>query len=229
MREKKKLIILAIRFHRNYMEGVHMKKSRLLSAIVIMATVVGLTSSVSAERISTTADTVRVGNYDCLEKNGQYFTEINGELYMVINLDELEWKQEGISRASSVGWLNGQEVDISDGDKYNGTVNMKNGDYSTPIFIGYDPDTVTSSKLSYNISASLASSNSYTVDVHVYEYLSRRWNTSTVTINFGLFTQRKVLFTGQSNVAPTKMCLTFDKDNSTGKETFDYSFYVVAS
>lgn len=206
-----------------------MKKSKILSAIIIMATVIGLTSSVSAEKTLSTTETVRVGNYDCLEKNGQYFTEINGESYLVINLDELEWKQEGVSRASSVGWLNGQEVDISDGSKYNGTVNMSNGDYSTPIFIGYNPNTVTSSKLSYNISTSFVGSNSYTVDVHVYEHLSKTWNTSTVTINFGLLSQKKVLFTGQSNVAPTKMCLTFDKDKSTGKESFDYSFYVVGS
>lgn len=55
MQEKKKLIILAIRFHRNYMEGKFMKTKSLLATILAAAIA---SNAFAGFSISAQADTV---------------------------------------------------------------------------------------------------------------------------------------------------------------------------
>ncbi len=147
-----------------------------------------------------------------------------GEVCQFINLYELEWRSD-TSRASS-NWINGPVVDISDGNEYNGTIDISTGDDNTPIFIGYTKDT-TKQNISYNIKAGFTLSNTYRVGVHGYNNVYESWDYSEVNITFSLFGHNRVLFSGKTGVAPTKMCLTFIEEQSTGKDNFNYSFFVV--
>lgn len=175
---------------------------------------------------------VEINGFNCYEIDGSYFTTIDGESYIVINLDECVWHIENTVayNSSSSSWLNGPEVDISDGTRYNGTLDISSKDDSTPIFIGYTPEGTTfNSRISYNFEAGFVLTNDYSVDVHVFDQIESRWSTTNVTLSFNILGQHKILFTGMTNSAPTKMCLTFLKDGSTGEKQIGYSFYVVNS
>lgn len=174
---------------------------------------------------------IDINGFSCYEIDGNYFTTIEGDSYLVINLDECVWRAENtaLSRAS-IDWMYGTQVDISDGSRYNGTLNISTSDDSTPIFIGYDPSGTTyNSRISYNLEAGFIFNNSYSVDVHVFDYPSSSWSTTNVTLTFNITGQHKILFTGMTNSAPTKMCLTFLKEGSTGESNIGYSFYIVNS
>ncbi len=172
-------------------------------------------------------DTVRVGEYDCRVENGEYYTEIDGETYLVIDLDDCEWTaDEEFSRsAGSSEWRNGPEVDISDGSKYKGTLDISEGDDSTPIFIGIDPENPRSGRMSYAIYAGFLWSNNYKVNMHTYDS-QLGWQSTTRYINFAITTNEHVLLTGSVNFLPPKICLTFLKEDSEGEETIGYQFYI---
>lgn len=174
-------------------------------------------------------DTVRVGEYDCRVEDGEYYTEIDGETYLVIDLDDCEWTaDEEFSRsAGSSEWRNGPEVDISDGSKYKGTADISEGDDSTPIFIGYDPKTASPGKLDYAMYAGFIFGNLYKVQIHVYDYINDNWTYTYKALNFSFAGQTKILFSGSSNYTPSKICVTFLQDGSTGEKTIGYQVYIV--
>ncbi len=58
---------------------------------LFLAVVAALSSTVTvyAEEAIEQRETVRVGNYNCWVEDGEYYTEYNGEVCQVINLDEM--------------------------------------------------------------------------------------------------------------------------------------------
>lgn len=173
---------------------------------------------------------VQIGDYECWVEDGQYFTEFEGETYLVINLDELEWESEEKSAHSRAEtWQNGPVVDLSDGSTYYGRINIQTKtEDSTPIFIGYT--TSQGGRLSYIMTAEFVWENSYLTNVHAFEPAENKWITTyDKTISFSLTDQSRIIYTGATGEAPTKMCITFMQRLSTGEQIFNYSFRVVRS
>lgn len=171
----------------------------------------------------TLTETAKLGDYDCWVMDGMYFTEIDGEICQVIDLSQLNWvdADEPISRET--------EVDLSDGSEYAGQINITDGDYTTPIFIGCTKDT-DADKISYCIHADVFKSNLYMVDIYGYDVYDQRWKYTggdeQQRFNFSFVTPTKILFNGMSSAAYSKVKITFLKEGSTGKSILDYTMYV---
>lgn len=70
--------------------------------------------------------------------DGQYYTALDDEIYQVINLDELNWEHDTLAAQTSSGSRgSGNEVDLSNGKAYHGSVDISNTNFTTPTFIGY--------------------------------------------------------------------------------------------
>ncbi len=162
-----------------------------------------------------------LGEYNCWVDNGQYFTIDNGEICQVINLDEAEWEISTFSASSD--WSQGPVVDISDGREYAGRIDMTDGDDSTPIFIGYTNNT-SEERVSYTLKTGYIFPMKYRIRVHSYSNILREWISSEHNVTFSLASQNKVLFSGQTGEAPSKVCVTFVKDLSHGETAFNYWF-----
>lgn len=114
-----------------------MKKIAAMLAAAAVASSFGV--SAFAEKASQEQkELVQIGEYECWVEDGQYFTELDDEIYLVINLDELEWESEDIALYSDSDTYNGTlPVDLSDGSHYEAYVDLRYGDFTTPTFIGY--------------------------------------------------------------------------------------------
>ena len=205
----------------------------------------GLTLSASAEAIclqnndtvSLNSDmhaqnqqiTEKIGEYDCWLIDGQYYTALDDEIYQVINLDELNWEHDTLAAQTSSGSRgSGNEVDLSNGKAYHGSVDISNTNFTTSTFIGY---TKTSEKkhIAYSIHTEFLFTNKYSVKIYGYNPVTKEWNITNTTLAFNGFGKTKVLFSGTTGIAPSKMYLTFIKASSTGEQVFNYSFYAIQS
>lgn len=205
-----------------------------IAAMLLAAAITSAMSvSASAEESAVTEEQkelVQIGDYECWVEDGQYFTEFEGETYLVINLDELEWESEEVSEKNrAVSWQNGTVVDLSDGSTYYGRVNIQTKtEDSTPIFIGYTASQ--GGRVSYVMTTSFIGSNLYLANVHKFDPASNNWITTyDETIGFSVGAQSRIIYTGATGLAPTKMCITFFQRLSTGQQIFNYTFRVVRS
>lgn len=192
------------------------KLAALLTAAVIASS---LYVPVQAEE---SREFVQLGELECWIEDGEYYTELDGKVCLVINLAELEWEKEDISMYSGSNWQNGEEYDITANGKYDGTIDITYGDDSTPIVLGRasgDNET----RISYCFGTGFIAPNTYQIQIHIYNVGS--WSTSSRKQIFSIFAQNIVLFDGYLNNAPQKMCLTFLKNGSTGETPFNYTFY----
>ncbi len=197
-------------------------KPKKLAALLTAATVaMSLCVPVQAEE---SREFVQLGELECWIEDGEYYTEVDGEVCLVINLAELEWEIEDISMYSNSSWQNGEEYDVTANGKYEGTIDITYGDDSTPIFLG-SASSDTETRISYCFGTGFVGPNTYYIDIHSYS--SGSWHTPKEPKMqiFSFMVPNIILFDGFLNEAPEKMCLTFLKDGSTGQTPFNYTFY----
>lgn len=198
-------------------------KKKVLSLVCALSTFLSIGMSASAESISADStvalkETVQVGEYQCYVENGQYYTVLDGETYLVINLDEAMpcSSNDGVSVASV---QTDQEINLN-GGSYNGQINISNGDCSTPVFC----DEESGIPRGYQISTGFIFENVYQVTPRVFNTAYNAWvNLDTVTVAFGLFQQTKILYTGTTSTIYTKAQFVFHKNGSTGEPVFNYT------
>lgn len=204
-----------------------MLKRKVAALVLAISAALSLTATTNAEDTIEQRETVRIGNYECWVENGEYYTELDGEVCRVVNFDVTsELASPTISRAAGVeiDWSN--EVDISDGRTYHGSINIENSDDFTPVFCG-NP---TNSAASYKISAGFIFPNKYSVMVHTYETISNSWTPSKKKdIEFSWFTPTIVVVSGTPSRYTTKCCMYFYKEGSTGEKTMNYSFRQIST
>ncbi|MBD5103275.1 MAG: hypothetical protein HDT47_00215 [Ruminococcaceae bacterium] len=191
----------------------------------ITALLIALTTSVSMFGNNTYAyeaeknDLVQIGEYECYVIEGQYYTEIDGETYLVINLDENVTEDDGSNISFyTTNWQNGRVVDISDGSTYSDTMNASQADDCTPIIQGNPSN-------GYKITiASLPWYNQYEVNVHYFCSAYNQWHSEVRTLKFFMeFATSNILFAGSTAQLITKICVEFYHDGSTGKFPFTYT------
>lgn len=176
-----------------------------------------------------TDETVRIGRYDCKVVDGNYITEIDGGTCIVIDLDEIAAEAKKNAEASplsvtSSGWLNGEEIDVSDGHSYSGMIDISNGDDHTPIFVAVPKGKEKEiNRVSHSLYSERVFPNLYKICIHSYS-ANLGWMSVNRTINFSLVTRNFVLFEGSATDC-SKMCVTFYKDGSTGREDLEYTMY----
>lgn len=204
-----------------------MVKRKLVALLLSLSAALSLTTAAYAEDVTETRrETVRVGNFDCWVENGQYFTVYEGEVCLVINLNDVSVQnaaaQETDDWVETIDWKKGKQVDISDGEKYEGNINITNGDDCTPIFLGKPSD---GSDVSYEISTGFVLPNTYKLRFYCYDSYLRDWYGYDTTVVFTQpFLTSRVLLSGTPTPNTIKCCIYFRKEGSTGEKSFRYWF-----
>lgn len=205
-----------------YLEVLNMKKrffSSLIAASLIWSSSIAATAS--AETISLDyPETVTVGAYDCYVENDQYYTVLDGETYLVINLDNAVALNDEDGISSIAKSTSQKEVSIVD-TTYSGSIDITNGDDTTPIFVGRE----SGYSRGFKISTKFFFSNDYTVSIYVYDSIGSKWHkNSPIKITFNQVQSSHVLFTGTMVEYYTKAYIVFHKSGSTGEPKFNYTF-----
>lgn len=203
-----------------------MLKRKIIALLLSLSAALSLTTAAHAEDVTEMhRETVRVGNFDCWIEDGQYLTEYDGEVCLVINLNDISMQsaaaQQSDDWVETKDWKNGPEVDISDGHTYEGRINLTNGDDSTPIFLGKP---AAGSDISYEISTKFVLPNTYNIRFYCYDSNMQDWYKYDRTVVFTQpFLTSRVLLSGTPTPYTTKCCIYFRQEGS-GEKNFRYWF-----
>lgn len=132
------------------------KTKRCISAVMAAVMAFTVNASVMAETVSE-PEMIDINGYSCYERDGQYWTVLDGEEYLVINLDEIMWEpteagseeEPGINPCSGIvdecpigtpplltKWIYNGCVELSEANNYtyNDRCYLTYGDYYSPIY-----------------------------------------------------------------------------------------------
>lgn len=200
------------KFEKNLIVERNMLKMReKIKRITAVITAAVMTVSMSVNTYASEAaesDHVQVGEYECHVENGQYFTEIDGETYLVIDLDDGSTEDDSFNISTySTNWENGRVIDISDGSYYCDTINASKAVDCTPIFQG-NPGS------GYKFTAvNLAGINVYKVNIHYFNTAFNKWYSEEKTLTFIMeIATSNILFTSSTSQLIKKICLEFYSD-----------------
>ncbi len=208
---------------------------KLVSALLAAAAL--LTTSISAQAATATTDVsddmVNINGYQCYEMDGQYYTIIDDEEYLVIDTNKLfaETIGEQISAQNDenpIGmppnWTNYVRVTLEDGVKYVDTCDISNGiRYCSPVF-----EITPKANCDYRMKITTGQwlSNKYTFNVyfHAMNYVGDWTCTDTITHTFSLFNSQCLIFTGTASNVYDAFAMSFDppKDNNSPETVFLY-------
>lgn len=196
---------------------------KFISAITAIS--IMLTSGVTVQ--AETADSVRyidINGYDCYERDGYYWTVIDGIEYLVIDLSDSVSAGNDITTYSSPmgtppNWANNQEVTLTESSpSYTDTCNLKNGDYCSPIY------KINPKKTDYRISiySGVWLNNTYDIEFYTHlQYDLGGWHMEKNTITFNVLLNTYFLLTGTPSTVIDGFALRF-LSSSTGQKDLDY-------
>lgn len=135
---------------------------KITALLIASATAASMSINAYASEVEEN-DLVQIGEYECYVEDGQYYTEIDGKTYLVIDLSEGAVEDESLNTSFyATNWQNGPVVDISNGSTYSDTINASQADDCTPIIQGRPTKAYTIT------AASLWGANRYKVIIHFF-------------------------------------------------------------
>lgn len=175
---------------------------------------------------------VNVGGYQCFENDGNLWTYVDGEKYLVIDVDSpisecgTEVKTDTLTRGSSIGvptgWKNSTKIDLSSVESYEDTGDITNSDYCSPVF-SVEPST---GGVYCNLYAGFWLNTEYIIQIYTHNTLNTGWNyQGEYNIVFNVASQTKILFVGTASTIVNGFALKFLKTSS-GEKIFDYKVSV---
>lgn len=209
---------------------------------VIMAAVATLSMTMSASAadvteitLEQTRETVNIGGYECWVEDGHYLTNDNGEIVEVIDLAEATTTSavddNDVDTLLSLQANN--EVDLTDGSTYYGTIDATTSDYVSPVFIGwrYNGDGgnfYPNARLTYALHCEdFVLNRPHRVVATVYDFVLEEYLTNpSRLITFTPVTKTFYFVNGMTNNAPTKIYFTFPNGEDNKKVT-NYSVYTL--
>lgn len=217
-----------------------MKFKGLCAAIMATLTALSVTTTAFAGGISEitpeqTQGTVNIGGYECWVEDGHYLTYDNGEIVEIIDLEKAATTSivNNGYVSSPLSLQASNEVDISDGSTYYGTIDATKSDYVSPTIVGWRynassgnfyPD----SRLSYALHCEdFVINRKHRVVAQVFDFVYDEFiPCESRLITFTAVTKTFYFVNGMTGNAPTKIIFTFPKGDDNAKVT-DYSVYTV--
>ena len=193
---------------------------KLTASVLITAITAAMTGNVYAAEPEAKAY-VQVAGNNCVVEYELHFTEIYGEKYVVINLDDLIPNNVNISGNKS---KEKRSIFSTLEDKrklYSDTVNLTNGDYSSPT-LNCSPDTGFIVR-SYNAFFE----KDVKVRMHMYSGTALQWIPSiTVNLRFSAFlTEPNIIIQGEPASEISKCRMEILKEGTTLDSPFSYTLY----
>lgn len=176
-----------------------------------------------------TRETVNIAGLDCWEEDGNYFSVVDGEVSLIIDLTDISQLSACAAADNSdvalSSILDGEIVDLSDGKEYAGQIDITNGDCSTPVF--FKGKNTGDNYFKFRTGYVFDTTYSMTVKLDWSEedgYLWNNWlKTDDITYTFNLTHQSYksiiILYWNSLNA----ICqIDFHKSGSTGQPKFNY-------
>lgn len=211
---------------------------KILLAFWALATATVVTASASAENITTLSndfneevETINICGYECYEIDGNYWTIDNGDLCLVVNLDDFKecdannnvapTSLNDTSKDPTGDWQNPRFVECPHGYEREDTADISKGNYDSPIFRVYP---ITGDN-SYNVQYRLNCKVNKNVKMTIYAYHPNgdMWTESDDVTRFP--NHYYLIFTGSTLKTTRAIAIRFYKEGSDSSlSSFNYSF-----
>ena len=179
--------------------------------------------------ISETAELTNIGGYACYERDGNFWTLIDGEEYLVI--DTRDWaigsdtSMTTYSQNASVGaptnWGNMTYVPLPDGTSYTDSVDLSKGNYYSPIY----ETTPSRDEFKFKFDTNHVLNHTYNMTFWYHFESTDEWHPEPVTITFNGIPGFKIIHPGTLVNVIDAMGVEIDAD-STGRNDFKYTITV---
>ena len=205
---------------------------------IVLTTLMMFTFVTSAYAATTQEDDyVDINGYACYERDGSYWTEIDGIEYLVIDVSSyysdmmstrsVYSRNYARSTAGNNGigtpglWTNNQVVDLTGaGKSYTVKCNITNGDHCSPVF----KVTPVLNDYRFKISTGLWWSNEYIVDIyyHIQDPINTWHSQPRKRLVFNLMVPYHLLITGTPSSITDGLAIRVS-GSSSGQKQFDYT------
>ena len=204
---------------------------KILSMVLAITMAITTSVSVSAQGAETN-EIVNIGGYQCFYSDGNLWTYVDGEKYLVIDVgspisecgNDLNTSTLALNSSigAPTGWANSVNVDLSSVESYEDTGDITTGDYCSPIF-SVEPST---GGVYCNLYAGFWLNTEYGIQIYTHDTVRTGWNyQGEYNIVFNLVSQTKILFIGTASTILDGFALKFLK-SSPGEKVFNYSVSV---
>lgn len=209
------------------------KKILSVTATLSVMMTTAFSTSAAAENIEDIEDSsyVLAGHY-CYEDDGNYWTDIDGETYLVINLDEISDSQPTTASLVSTcsvlqdyptsSWGNQTQRPVPHGSSYNGYANVSVSNAYSPVFKVYPVSN--DDGADYRLTLDVPSGSSMNINVFT-RMGDAGWSNTVYCCEFSFLTKTKKIFLGSNYLMTDAIAFEFLHDSSLSKiTTFNYEF-----
>lgn len=177
--------------------------------------------------ISNTSELTDIGGYACYQREGNYWTMIDGEECLVIDVQSATKINDDVSadvKSSTSNypsfWGNKTTVSLSTKLSYTDDIDLSRGDYYSPIF--ELPDTYGSYE-GLEITTNHIVKHTYDILVVTQDpFTTSSWNVESTSITFDVFSRTRVIIVNKG-FPVTKVGIVF-LASSSGRDDFELSF-----
>lgn len=213
---------------------------KIISFLIAAVIAINTNFAIAAESINET-ELVNINGYSCYEKDGQYWTTLDGGEYLILNLDDHNMVDAGASFANSElsqysasssdcpigtpgGWYYCGYIDFSSGGSYTEGCYISTGDYDSKIY--YTGPLAQTAKYIAKISTKQILTNTYNAKIYLHNTYQNKLETPiSKSLSFSIGTPAHILVTGTASQLYDGFALKF-LQNSTGETPFYYTITV---
>ena len=180
-----------------------------------------------------------IAGYECYERDGEYYTMIDGTEYHIVMFEETEIVTDPVllEQLNSLfdensnarngypsSWPNARTLDISDGSTYTARANLNYADYYSPgLIVDISADGNGSAGTIRVDYVTSPGTTTYYIDVTFHFYSVGEWKSTTKKIGFNSEIKNHILFMGTTATTIDKVCFKLAK-NGAGNGAFDFSY-----
>lgn len=181
--------------------------------------------------ISESAELTDIGGFACYQRDGNYWTMLDGEECLVIDFQDMVPTNNSISTTSAQetdskflsSWKNKAYIPLSPETSYKTQIDLSNGDYYSPIFeLSHFPNHTYNGYI--QLSTNHIVNHSYDIEIYVkYQNLTDWFMDGTRHLTFNIVGKTQVIIIGGGGYDVDCVGLRF-LSSSTGRDDFECTF-----
>lgn len=215
------------------------KMKKMISVLISFVTAITSIVLLAANAFAA-AELVDINGYSCYERDGEYWTVLDGQEYLVIDLDQfipndaqtscndddcLPYSTQATTSpiGKPDGHINPNWVDLTaTGGKYEDRCYLTFGTYYSPVFcLDYEASIL--SRTTATISTKVVLNNTYFINIWIHsKQFNEEWRLEKNhwRFNFSVFQPTYILFAGSTNQLIDGFALQFLDDSPGQKELY---------
>lgn len=214
-------------------------KKKIISVIFASMLALSATTSAFAEIVPSAEPiaTVDIKGYSCYERDGHYWTILDGEEYLVIDVGDIEdyvtnpneiniYSQTSTTAIDELPpfWTNSSIVNVPHGFEHTEVADLSNGDYCSPIF--QISPVANDNSVRYRLKCYFTLNTDVKVETYLFNSLVGKWDLySTDVFTFNALINYHIVWAGSASLYMNGVALRFLQNGSnTGISPFRYTF-----